>query len=227
MLKILWENLNETETFGCLALHFQISTSNPDCTYRQESVQMPRQRSLPSQTRLPLLPTLLQSLVSKPSGCGLQPSPPGPPAKGERRREGREGPTKRKVLEKEENRTNKYEITSGKTPRIFALGYILIVCRYAVITYHIFVVITVIVRLSCVGVTVSDQILHGTAKGTRHCGQTGHILTSSSVFLYSVQWVLFNSFAPYLLRNTQKLLFGTYACHSVWATAGLWLPCLI
>lgn len=49
--------------------------------YRLEFVQMKGQRSLPSQTRLPLLPTPLQSLAVKPSGCGRPPSPPDPPAK--------------------------------------------------------------------------------------------------------------------------------------------------
>lgn len=39
-------------------------------------------------------------------------------------------------------------------------------------TYHILVVVSVIVRLSCVGVAVSDQVLHGAAERARDCGQT-------------------------------------------------------
>lgn len=57
-----------------------------------------------------------------------------------------------------------------------------VVCRCAVITYHIFIVVTVIVRLSCVGVAVSDKVLHSAAERARNCGQMQQIFFSSMGF---------------------------------------------
>lgn len=67
------------EVFLCSKLLWTESFNVP--AYRREFAQMKGRRSLPSQTRLPLLPTLLQSLAVKPSGCGRPPSPPDPPAR--------------------------------------------------------------------------------------------------------------------------------------------------
>lgn len=39
-------------------------------------------------------------------------------------------------------------------------------CSNILITHHIFIIITVVVWLSCVRVAVSDQILHSTTKCT-------------------------------------------------------------
>lgn len=41
-------------------------------------------------------------------------------------------------------------------------------CWCAIVAYHIFIIITVIIRLSCVGVAVSHEVLHSTAECTRH-----------------------------------------------------------
>lgn len=65
--------------------------------------------------------------------------------------------------------------------------FVLIFCECAVITYHVFIVITVIVRLSGVGVAVSDQVLHSTTERTRHCGHMGHIVN----LIHSQCWTLY------------------------------------
>lgn len=56
------------------------------------------------------------------------------------------------------------------------------------ITYHIFIIITVIVRLSCVGVAVPHQVLHSTAERTRHCEQTGSINHPNLAFKQLKHW---------------------------------------
>ena len=59
------------------------------------------------------------------------------------------------------------------------------------ITHHVFVVVAVVVGLSCVRVAVFDEVLHGAAERARHWGQTGHIkLISNQLFhLLAAVWV--------------------------------------
>lgn len=50
--------------------------------------------------------------------------------------------------------------------------------RWCVVgTYHILIVVTVVIRLSCVGVTVPDKIFHGAAERTRHWRETRWVNT--------------------------------------------------
>lgn len=90
------------------------------------------------------------------------------------------------------------------------------------ITYHIFVIITVIIRLSRVGVTVSDQVLHGAAKSTRHCGQTGNIVNIFFLLIFNRNkpTTLFSGTVPMIsinnitsggivIRQTDQSIAGT------------------
>lgn len=43
-------------------------------------------------------------------------------------------------------------------------------------TYHILIIVSVIVRLSRVGVAVSDEVLHSTAERARDCGRMRHTI---------------------------------------------------
>ena len=115
-------------------------------TYRLMSAQTPGQMSLLFQTHPPLPPMPPQSLVSEPSGCDRPPSPPDPLADTEE--------WKGLVLDQ-----------WGDTDIILA-------ARWCVVgTYHVLIVVTVVIRLSCVGVTVSDQIFHGATERTRYWGE--------------------------------------------------------
>lgn len=50
--------------------------------------------------------------------------------------------------------------------------------RWCIIgTYHILIVVTIVIGLSCVGVTVSDQIFHGATECTRHWRETRWVNT--------------------------------------------------
>lgn len=115
-------------------------------TYRLMSAQMPGRMFLLSQNHLPPLPMPPQSLVSELSVCDQPPSPPNPLAE--------TGMERNNVLDQRRD-------TNDLTVRWCIVG-----------TYHIFIVVTIVIGLSCVGVTVSDQIFHGATECTRHWRET-------------------------------------------------------
>lgn len=124
----LWKQLFAKTTQKVMKLDNGPNDFSPKfLTYRLEFVQTPGQKSLPSQIHLPLLPTLHQSSVSKPSGCGRQPLPPDPPAEEKSRaeedkRHREDGRTRREELDKEGNKDRKiYSDNNAQNKKIIFL----------------------------------------------------------------------------------------------------------